>query len=131
MVPEHLMEIVRRARTIAVVGASPREGRPSLRIYRFLKGRGYRVFPVNPNYPEVDGDPTYPTLLHIGEDVDVVDIFRRKDQVLPIVEDAIKKGVRLIWMQEGVVNPQAARRAQEAGIPVVMDRCIYKELMAL
>ncbi|HDD53115.1 MAG TPA: CoA-binding protein [Thermosulfidibacter takaii] len=122
MVPEHLMEIVKKARTIAVVGASPREGRPSLRIYRFLKKRGYRVFPVNPNYPSVDGDPTYPSLLAIEEDVDVVDVFRRKDKVL---EGAVRKRVKLIWMQEGVVNPQAARLAEEAGIPVVMDRCIY------
>jgi len=122
MVPEHLMEIVKKARTIAVVGASPREGRPSLRIYRFLKKGGYRVFPVNPNYPSVDGDPTYPSLLAIEEDVDVVDVFRRKDKVL---EGAVRKRVKLIWMQEGVVNPQAARLAEEAGIPVVMDRCIY------
>jgi len=125
MVSEHLMEIVKKARAIAVVGASPREGRPSLRIYRFLKERGYRVFPVNPNCPSVDGDPTYPSLLAIEEDVD---LFRRKDKVL---EGAVKKRVKLIWMQEGVVNPQAARLAEEAGIPVVMDRCIYKELMAL
>ena len=125
MVPEHLMEVVKKARTIAVVGASPREGRPSLRIYRFLKERGYRVFPVNPNYPSVDGDPTYPSLLAIEEDVD---LFRRKDKVL---EGAVRKRVKLIWMHEGVVNPQAARLAEEACIPVVMDRCIYKELMAL
>jgi len=131
MVPEPLLELVKKAKNIAVVGVSPRKGRASLRIYRFLKDRGYRVFPVNPNYPEVDGDAAYPTLLHIEEGVDVANIFRHRDKVLPIVEDAIKKGVRLIWMQEGVVNNQAARLAVEAGIPVVMDRCIYKELMAL
>ncbi len=131
MVPEPLLELVKKAKNIAVVGVSPRKGRASLRIYRFLKDRGYRVFPVNPNYPEVDGDAAYPTLLHIEEGVDVANIFRNRDKVLPIVEDAIKKGVRLIWMQEGVVNNQAARLAVEAGIPVVMDRCIYKELMAL
>ena len=131
MVPRHLMDIVREAKTIAVVGVSPKRGRASLRIYRFLKERGYRVFPVNPNYGEIDGDVTYPTLLCIEEDVDVADIFRNREKVVPIVEDAIKKGVKLIWLQEGGVNDQAARLAREAGIPLVMDRCIYKELMAL
>ena len=131
MVPEHLMDLVKRARTVAVVGVSPHRGRASLRIYRFLKERGYRVFPVNPNYTEVDGDPTYPTLLHVEDEVDVADIFRNRSKVFPIIEDAVKKGVKLIWMQEGVVDLQAASLAEEAGIPVVMDRCIYKELMTL
>ena len=131
MVPEPLMELVRNAGTIAVVGVSPRKGRASLRIYRFLKERGYRVFPVNPYYPQVDGDVTFPTLLHIRDQVDVVDVFRRGDRVFPIVKDAIRKEAKLIWLQEGVVNQEAVLLAQKAGIPLVMDRCIYKELMAL
>ena len=100
MVPEPLMELVRNAGTIAVVGVSPRKGRASLRIYRFLKERGYRVFPVNPYYPQVDGDVTFPTLLHIRDQVDVVDVFRRGDRVFPIVKDAIRKEAKLIWLQK-------------------------------
>ncbi len=102
MVPRHLMDIVREAKTIAVVGVSPKRGRANLRIYRFLKERGYRVFPVNPNYGEINGDVTYLTLLCIEEDVDVADIFRNREKVVPIVEDATKKGLSLSGCKKGL-----------------------------
>ncbi len=119
--------ILRTAQTVAVVGASPKAGRDSGTIAQFLAGRGYKVIPVNPIYPEVFGMKCYRDLKSIGTKVDIVDVFRRSEEVLPIVEEAIAIGAGTIWMQLDVVDIEAARRAEEAGLHVIMDRCIAIE----
>ncbi len=124
-------EILSRSRTVAVVGLSPNPERPSYNVARYLQGQGYRIIPVNPNVDTILGQETYPDLTSIPDPVDVVDIFRRSEEVLPIVEQAIEIGAKAVWMQEGVVNEEAARRAREAGLSVVMDKCMLKEHVRL
>ena len=115
-------------RTVAVVGLSPDPGKPSNGVAAYLKRVGYRIIPVNPQVEgEILGERCYATLAEIPEDVEIVDIFRRSEFVPEIVEQAIAKGAKAVWMQEGVVNQAAAARAEEAGLEVVMDRCILKE----
>ncbi|UCE73399.1 MAG: CoA-binding protein [Methanomassiliicoccales archaeon] len=125
--PQEIKEILKNSKVIAVVGLSDNRMRPSNRIGRFLKTKGYKVIPVNPNYDTVIGLRSYSSLLDIPDEIDIVDIFRKPEAVDDVVIQAIKKGVAVVWMQEGVINKKAAKRAQEAGIVVVMDRCIYKE----
>ncbi|MBV8552746.1 MAG: CoA-binding protein [Acidobacteriaceae bacterium] len=126
-----LTELLQTAKTIAIVGASNTPGRASLGVSRFLQRMGYRVIPVNPNETEVLGERAYPSVRDIPEQVDIVDIFRRPARVPEVVEQALEKGTRCIWMQEGVINEQAKRQAEAGGIPVVMDRCILKEISRL
>jgi predicted CoA-binding protein len=114
-------------RTVAVVGASPNPERPSYRVASYLIENGYRVIPVNPNAEEILGQKCYPDLTSIPEKVEVVDIFRRSEDVMPIVDEAIKIGARAVWMQEGVINEEAAAKARDAGLLVVMDKCMLKE----
>lgn len=125
--PEEIKEILKSARVIAVVGLSNDGTRPSNRIGKYLKARGYKVIPVNPNYDSVIDLKSYASLLQIPDVVDIVDIFRKPEAVSEMVDEAIKKRVKVIWMQEGVINEEAALKAKNAGIKVVMDRCIYKE----
>lgn len=125
--PENIKEILTSSKVIAIVGLSANKMRPSHRIGMFLKARGYNIIPVNPTYDTVLGLKSYKSLLDIPGDVDIVNIFRKPEAVGPIVEEAIKKGAKVVWMQEGVINEEAARRARDAGITVVMDRCMYKE----
>jgi len=120
-------EILRSARTVAVVGLSGKRYRPSYGVAEYLKREGYRVIPVNPEETEVLGEKCYPDLDSVPGEIDVVDIFRRSEFVPEIVEAAIRKGTKVIWMQEGVIHEEAARRAREAGLTVVMDRCILKD----
>lgn len=120
-------EILDKYHTIAVVGASPNPERPSHRVAGYLMEHGYQVIPVNPNAREVLGETSYPSLSSIPEKVEVVDIFRRSEEVLPIVDEAIEIGARAIWMQEGIVNEVAAAKARDAGLLVVMDKCMFKE----
>lgn len=122
-----ISEILHSARTIAVVGLSHRRFRPSYGVSEYMQKAGYRVIPVNPNETVVLGEKAYPDLESVPESVDIVNIFRRPEFVPEIVEAAIRKGARVIWMQEGVVHEAAARRAEEAGLTVVMDRCILKD----
>ena len=124
--------ILQSARTIAVVGASPKPGRDSGTIAAFLVARGYNVFPVNPMYDDVRGMRCYPDLKSIGKPVDIVDIFRKPDEVLPITDEAIAIGAKTVWMQLGVINHGAAAKAEQAGLQVIMDRCIavdYRRLV--
>jgi predicted CoA-binding protein len=121
------LPILREARTVAVVGLSPNPERPSHRVARYLQEQGYRIVPVNPTVQSVLGERSYPSLAEIPEPVDVVDVFRRSEDVPPVVEQAIAIGARVVWMQEGVVHPEAAERARTAGLAVVMDRCMRKE----
>jgi hypothetical protein len=120
-------EVLASTKTIAVVGLSSRRFRPSYGVSEYMQRAGYRIIPVNPNETEVLGERAYPDLDSIPFPVDIVDIFRRSEFVPEIVEAAIRKGAKAIWMQEGVHHDAAARRAQEAGIPVAMDRCILKD----
>ena len=119
--------ILSAARTIAVVGLSGKRFRPSYGVAEYLKRAGYRIIPVNPNEKEVLGEKCYPDLDSVPEPVDIVDIFRRSEYVPAIVDAAIRRGAKLVWMQESVVHEAAAQRAEAAGIAVVMDRCILKE----
>ena len=124
---ETLRQALLGARNIAVVGLSDNPSRPSYGVARYLQSQGYRIIPVNPNITEVLGEQAYPDLISIPDVVDMVDIFRRSDQVAPHVDEAITKGVLTIWMQVGVVDEESARRSREAGITVIMDRCALVE----
>lgn len=128
-----LAGILRTARTIAVVGLSPDPSRPSHAIGRYLVASGYRVLPVNPAAVEVLGLRSYPDLASIPSDVevDVVDVFRRSEFVAPVARQAIDRGTRLFWMQDGVVDEASADALRAAGIDVAMDRCIYRDRESL
>ena len=117
----------RNAQTIAVVGLSPKDDRPSNRVARYLLGQGFTVIPVNPGHTEILGKKCYGSLAAIGHAVDIVDIFRKSEDVPPVVAEAIAIGAKTIWMQEGIVNDAAAALAKSRGLAVVMDRCLLKE----
>lgn len=119
-------EILETCRVIAIVGLSSDIEKPSNHVGIYLKQVGYKIIPVNPNEKKIFGEICYPDLLSVPEKVDVVDIFR-KSEVIDIVDAAIKIGAKAIWMQEGVINHAAAKKAEEAGLKVVMDKCLKKE----
>ena len=123
--PEDIADLLRNARTIAMVGASDRPDRPSNGVMRFLQDQGYRVIPVNPNITgeHIHGEYVWRELAQIGEPIDIVDIFRRSEAVGPIVDQAIEIGAKAVWMQLGVIDEAAAARAEDAGLKVVMDHC--------
>lgn len=122
-----IREILTNCRTIAVVGLSSRKFRPSYGVSQYMQDQGYRIIPVNPNETEVLGEKAYAALEDIPERIDIVNIFRRSDQVMPVVEAAIRIGAKAVWMQEDVIDEEAAAKARDAGLFVVMDRCILKE----
>jgi predicted CoA-binding protein len=122
-----IRQILAECRTIAVVGASSNPARASNHVASYMKAQGYRVIPVNPNEQTVIGEQAYPSLTAVPGSIDLVDIFRKSEDVLPIVEEAIVRGAKAIWMQEGVINEAAAQLAREAGLAVVMDRCWLKD----
>jgi uncharacterized protein len=122
-----ISEILHSCRVIAVVGLSAKRFRPSYGVAEYLQRAGYKIIPVNPMETEVLGERAYPDLDSIPGPVDMVDIFRRSEFVPEIVEAAIRKGAKAVWMQEGVIHEAAAERAEEAGLSVVMDRCILKD----
>ncbi len=115
------------SKIIAVVGLSEKPWRPSHGVSHYMQSRGYRIIPVNPNLTEALGEKAYPKLEDIPESIDIVNIFRRPEFVEPIVDAAIGIGARAIWMQEGVVHHDAAKKARAAGLAVIMDHCILKE----
>ncbi len=129
--PDQLRSLLQEVRTIAVVGLSPRPERPSYRVSRAMQGFGYRIVPVRPAVSEVLGEKAYPRLSDIPFPLDLVDVFRAADEVGPIVDECIALGVRRIWLQDGVINLDAAERARAAGITVVMDRCVWRDYMDL
>lgn len=132
MIPDDQMTaLLRTAKTIAVIGCSSNPMRPSFGVSRFLQRQGYRIIPVNPNETEVLGERAYPSLRDIPIEIDIVNIFRRPARVPEVIDDVLAKGARCVWMQEGVVNQDAAQKAEAGGIPVVMDRCILKEIARL
>ena len=114
-------EQLRNSKTIAVVGLSDNPQRDSHRVAKYLQSQGYRIIPVNPMIQETLGEKSYPDLKSVPEPIDMVDIFRRSELVAPVVDEAIAVGARYIWMQDGVINQEAAARAEAAGIPVIMD----------
>jgi predicted CoA-binding protein len=129
MKDEELKEIFKNCKTVAVVGISPKEDRPSYRVAAYLQSKGYRIIPVRPDGDTILDEKVYPHLMEIPKEIeiDVVDIFRKSEEVPPIVEEAIRRGTKIVWMQEGVIHQEAAEKAQNAGLKVVMDRCIKKE----
>lgn len=120
-------EIFKNSHVIAVVGLSANKERPSYGVSDYLKKHGYKIIPVNPNEDQILGERCYTSVMSIDEQVDVVDIFRRSEEVDTIVDEAIKIGAKTVWMQEGVVNEQAAEKARDAGLEVIMDMCMMKE----
>lgn len=128
-----MRKILNESKTIALVGASPKPERPSHYVMQFLMSKGYKVIPVNPGLEgkELLGQPVYGSLAAIPESIDMVDIFRNAEAVPEIVEEAISKGAKSIWMQLGVVNEAAAQTAQDAGMDVVMDACPKQEIPRL
>jgi predicted CoA-binding protein len=126
-----IKEILEKYKTIAVVGLSSQTWRPSYSVSRYMQSAGYRIIPVNPNEREVLGERAYASLDDVPEPIEIVDIFRRPEYVPDIVEAAIRRQARVIWMQLGVINQAAADRAIAAGLEVVMDRCILVEHRAL
>lgn len=121
------IETILRYKSIAVVGVSEDPAKPSHFVASFLAAHGYNVIPVNPRLTEWEGKKCYPDLLSIPFKVDVVDIFRRPEFIPPIVDEAIRIKAKAVWMQEGIINEEAAAKARKAGIEVVMDRCMKKE----
>src|ERR1700733_9891630 len=123
----NIPELLRAARVIAVVGLSSNDMRPSHGVAQYMQRHGYRIIPVNPNETEVLGERAYARLEDVPEKIDMVDIFRRSEFVPEIAESAIRIGARAVWMQEGVIHEAAAERARQAGLVVVMDRCLMKD----
>ncbi len=124
---DEIGELLKRAKTIAVVGLSDSPLRPSYGVSAYMQQQGYRIIPVNPSIHGALGEKAVASLSDIHEKVDIVDVFRRSEFVPEVVDEAIKLGVSAVWMQEGVVHEAAAEKARKAGIFVVMDRCILKE----
>jgi hypothetical protein len=125
--PDRLAEILEKYKTLAIVGLSSKRMRPSFGVASYMKSHGYRIIPVNPHEESVLGEKAYASLDEVREAIDVVVIFRRPECVPEIVEAAIRKGAKAVWMQEGVIHEQAAQHARAAHLQVVMDRCILKE----
>ena len=119
-----MKDILLSTKTIASVGLSSNPGKESYGIVHYLKSQGYRVIPVNPTAEEILGEKSYPDLESVPEKIDVVQVFRKPEDVPPVVESAIKVGAKTVWMQEGIVNEEAGQKAREAGLQVVMDACM-------
>ncbi len=126
---DRITQLLQSARTIAVVGLTDSPTRPSYGVSRYMQSQGYRIIPVNPNIQEWMGEKAYPSLLDVPEKIDIVNVFRRSAAVPEVVEHAIQIHAPAIWMQEGVVHEEAAENARQAGIFVVMEKCILREHM--
>ena len=126
-----MREVLKTAKVIAVVGHSERPDRPSYRIAQFLRAAGYTVYPINPTVTEIDGKISYPTLKHVPEKIDIVDVFRRSFFLNTIFEEAIAVGAKTVWGQLGVADLQAAKKAIDAGLNIAMDVCIKIEYQRL
>lgn len=133
--PQAIGALLRRARTVAVVGLSPNENRPSHRVARAMQGFGWRIVPVRPAVTEVLGETAYASLDDIPEalrrDIDLVDVFLAPERVGPVVNRAIALGLPAIWLQDGVIDEAAAQRAKDAGLTVVMNRCVWRDWVPL
>lgn len=125
--PQSIVRMLANSKVIAVVGLSSDPSRPSNSVSRYMQSNGYRIIPINPNEASVLGEKAYTRLEDVPEKIDLVDIFRRSEEAGPHVDEAIRIGARGVWLQEGVIDEDAASRALEAGLDVAMDRCILKE----
>jgi uncharacterized protein len=123
----NIPELLKTSRTIAVVGLSSKRMRPSYGVAEYMQRAGYRIIPINPQESEVLGEKAFARIEDVPEPIDIVDVFRRSEFVPDIVDSAIRAGAKAVWMQEGVVHEAAAEKARQAGLAVVMDRCILKE----
>ncbi len=128
---DSLRQLLHRVKTIAVVGLSPNPARPSHHVAAAMQGFGYRIIPVRPAVDEVLGESAYPDLYALPHSPDMVDVFRAPEHVMPIVDACIELGIKSLWLQDGVINQEAAEKAAAAGITVVMDRCIYRDYVRL
>ena len=126
-----IKDILQQAKTVAVVGHSDNPGRTSYQIANFLRNAGYTVYAVNPTVSEIDGEPSYPSIQDIPDQIDIVDVFRRSEFLDEVVEDAIEAGAKTVWSQLGVVDQGAADKATQAGLNMVMNRCIKIEYARL
>lgn len=124
---DDITEILQKYKSLAVVGLSSKSSRPSHGVAAYMKSKGYRIIPVNPHESSVMGEKAYASLEEVPDPLEIVVIFRRPEFVAEIVDAAIRKGAKVIWMQEGVIQEEAARRGREAGLQVIQDRCILKE----
>ncbi|MBW2260295.1 MAG: CoA-binding protein [Deltaproteobacteria bacterium] len=129
--PEEMGAILQKYKTVAVVGLSPKPERDSHQVAKYMKENDYRIVPVNPGQKYILGEKCYPNLKAIPFPVDIVNVFRKPDAVPPIVDDAVEIGASVVWMQLGIVHNDAARKAREASLEVVMDRCIKVEHMRM
>lgn len=127
MTDQQLRNIFETTKTLAVVGLSSDPSRPSFGVTKYLQSKGYRIIPVNPKETEVHGEKAYADLRSVPDKVEVVEIFRRPEFVPAIVEDAIKIGAKVVWMQDGAGNPEAAKRAEEAGLVAIVDDCMLRQ----
>jgi predicted CoA-binding protein len=125
--PEQIRNLLKKARTIAIVGLSSDPGRPSYGVAQYLKNQGYKIIPVNPREESILGEKAFPDLKSISGHVDIVDVFRKPDAALSITLEAIAIGADAVWLQESVISTEAFKKGEEAGIIMVMDKCIYKE----
>jgi len=123
--------LLKRVRTIAVVGLSPKPDRPSYKVAFALQGFGYRIIPVRPIAKEILGEKVYPELASVPEQIDLVDVFRAPEQVDAVIDACIALRISAVWLQDGVINEAAAQRARDAGLMVVMDRCVYRDYVQL
>jgi predicted CoA-binding protein len=128
---DEIRRVLQTYKKVAVVGLSSNPGRASHGVARYLQGQGFKIIPVNPGEAEILGEKAYPDLSSIPEKFEIVDIFRRPEHVPAIVDEAIKAGAKVVWMQQGVINHDAAIKASESGLTVVMDRCMLKECRVL
>lgn len=128
---EEIRQLLQRIHTVAIIGLSANESRPSFKVARGLQNLGYRIIPVRPLLAAILGEPTYPDLESLPELPDMVDVFRAAEHVPAIVDSCIKLGIRHLWLQDGIVHEAAALRARDAGITVVMDRCLWRDCMQL
>lgn len=128
---EEICTLLQQVHTIAVVGLSPKRNRPSHTVAESLQCFGYRIIPVRPAVESVLGEKAYAELRELPEKPDLIDVFRAPEHVGPIVDECIELGIKAIWLQDGVINEEAALKAQQAGITVIMDRCIYRDYMRL
>jgi uncharacterized protein len=126
-----IAEMLRTAKVIAVIGLSPKPERPSHSVSAYMQAQGYKIIPVNPGQTEIMGEKCYTSLLDVPDAVDIVDIFREPGAVPEIVDQAIAKKAKAVWMQEGIIHNEAAGKARAAGLKVVMNKCIYKEHVKL
>jgi predicted CoA-binding protein len=129
--PGEIRQLLQTVHSIAVIGLSPNPSRPSFGVARGMQGKGYRIIPVRPMVDEVLGEKAWPGLESLPELPDIVDVFRAPEHVPAIVDSCIRLGIKRLWLQDGVIHEEAALRAQQAGIQVVMDRCIWRDCVQL